>query len=67
MKLSKLTVMLMLFAVILLVAPATFAAEMEEAEAACAEAANAGFAAVAAAALLVPSGIVALRRRLRQK
>ena len=68
MKLSKLTVMLMLFAVIFLVAPATtFAAEMEEAEAACAEAANATIAAVAAAFLLVPSGIVAIRRRLRQK
>jgi hypothetical protein len=68
MKLFKLTFMTLLLGAIFVVAPATtFAMEEQaaEAEAACAEA-NAGYAALAAAFLLVPSGIVALRRRRRQ-
>lgn len=65
MKLFKSTFMTLLLGAVTLVAPlTTFAAEMEEAQEACAEA-NAAYAAVAAAALLVPAGIVAIRRRLR--
>ena len=66
MRFFKLTFMLLL-AVLFVVAPTeTFA--MEEAAEECAESAeaNAVMAAVAAAFLLVPSGIVAIRRRLRQ-
>lgn len=66
MKLFKSTFMPLLLGAISLVAPVTtFASEMEAESAACAEA-NAAYAALAAAVLLVPSGIVAIRRRLRQ-
>jgi heme/copper-type cytochrome/quinol oxidase subunit 3 len=72
MKLFKLTFMTLLLGAIFVVAPAsTYAEEYQEAEAeaACAEAAeaNAAYAALAAGFLLVPSGIVAIRRRRRQK
>jgi hypothetical protein len=68
MKLFKLTFMTLVLGAIFVVAPAsTFAMEDEglEADAACAEA-NAAYAALAAGFLLVPSGIVAIRRRRRQ-
>jgi hypothetical protein len=69
MKLFKLTFMALLLGMILVAAPAkTFA--QEEAEAACAdaEAANLGLASAAVAAFLIlPSGVIAIRRRRQQK
>lgn len=71
MKLFKLTFLTMLLGAIFVVAPATTFAEetqqeFSEAEA-CAEAsASVGLAAAAAAFLLVPSGIYAIRRRRPQ-
>jgi len=69
MKIFKLSFLTLLLGAIFLVAPATTFAR-EEAEAECAEAeanaASIGLAAAAAAFLLVPSGIVAIRRRRRQ-